>query len=97
MSTGKRREYSLYQIMVLCGDRSMKHSRKLGILLSKTETFISTWSTRGIPHKSWDIVSEISGVAIRDIASAQSHETKTPFAVEMDRYRETKKVDNVQI
>lgn len=65
-------EPSLYQILVMCGDISAKHTKKLSKTTGASENHISTWGTRGIPFKYWDAVVVMSGFSVSQICTAQA-------------------------
>lgn len=81
-----KREYSLHQILVLCGTREQKHLKRLAEITEKSENSISTWSTRGIPHQYWTLVGELADVTIGDICGAQAHATGRTYGEEFQRF-----------
>jgi len=82
------REYTLYQILVLCGTRTQKQNNRLGEMFGLTPGAISTWPSRGIPYRFWSDIAELARVTIQDICRAQAHARNVKASVEMVRYHQ---------
>jgi len=90
------KEYTILQIMVLCGTREEKHTKILQRETGLSEKAISAWSSRrGVPYRFWDMVCKMAGVSRQELAAAQAAlKGNTTAHDELELYdREQERVD----
>jgi len=84
----KNREFSVFQILVLCGTRDQKHTQRICDYLSLAPNTIATWASRGVPVVYWDHILRLSGLELHDLITAQAHLTKTGYAQLLAAYNQ---------